>query len=142
LVNVLKFNWNEVHQLAEQLEHIQSEELIRRLDEFLGYPEFDPHGDPIPDDSGKIQHHSLLLHHLNQGEEARIAGIKNHQEEFLNYLEEKGLIPGKKIRMLQKNKFEKLYEIEIEKKRIVITEKIAANLYVKKLIYGRSNSSV
>ncbi len=98
LVEKLAFGWDEVHDLAEQLEHIQSSELVNRLDEFLGFPKYDPHGDPIPDQSGTIkcvEMKSIAL--LNAGDTGIIAGIKEHSSSFLQYLEKMDLKIGKKI---------------------------------------------
>lgn len=98
LVEKLAFGWDEVHDLAEQLEHIQSPELVNRLDEFLGFPKYDPHGDPIPDQSGmikRVEMKSVAL--LKTGDAGIIAGIKEHSSSFLQYLEKMDLKIGKKI---------------------------------------------
>ncbi len=98
LVEKLDFGWDEVHDLAEQLEHIQSVELVNRLDKFLGFPENDPHGDPIPNDNGTIKCINLKpVAALNPGEAGTIAGVKEHSPLFLQYLEKLGLVIGKKV---------------------------------------------
>lgn len=92
LVQVLGFAWDEVHDMAEQLEHIQSSMLIERLDTYLGHPHFDPHGDPIPDASGTV-HAALSIPLSDAPPESwlTIIAVANHDPEFLRYLEGKGL---------------------------------------------------
>ena len=88
LVEKLKFGWDEVHDLAEQLEHIQSKELTNRLDEFLAFPEFDPHGDPIPDKNGNFPTElTTTLNQFNEGKTLTVIGVKDHSSEYLNYLQ-------------------------------------------------------
>lgn len=98
LVEKLAFGWDEVHDLAEQLEHIQSPELINRLDKFLEFPKYDPHGDPIPDQTGIINCVEMKsIDTLNAGDAGIISGIKEHSSSFLKYLEKMNLKIGKKI---------------------------------------------
>ena len=97
LVDKLKFTWDEVHEIAEQLEHIQSEELTKRLSDFLGNPKYDPHGDPIPDEKGHIQPQSKhLLAELSETEVGVIVGVEEHSPTFLRYLDEINLGLGAK----------------------------------------------
>ncbi|HSI90051.1 MAG TPA: metal-dependent transcriptional regulator, partial [Adhaeribacter sp.] len=87
LVDKLKFNWDEVHEVAEELEHINSELMVRRLDEFLGYPKYDPHGDPIPTEDGHmIMKQQVLLAELEPGQAGSVMGVKDSQPIFLQYL--------------------------------------------------------
>lgn len=87
LVKKLKFNWDEVHEIAEQLEHINSEELIARLDNFLDYPKFDPHGDPIPNAQGKFTIRTQIpLSDLGIGQSGVLIGVKDNSDDFLQYL--------------------------------------------------------
>lgn len=91
LVNKMEFNWDEVHEVAEQLEHIQSEKLLDQLDKLLGYPKFDPHGDPIPDSEGKFPgSKSLVLSNCQPGENRVLVGVLNHSQAFLQYLDKIG----------------------------------------------------
>lgn len=106
LVNKLHFKWDEVHEAAEQLEHIHSEKLIERLDDFLGNPKYDPHGDPIPDKDGKITHHHTMLIDLQQEESALIVGVKNHSAEFLNYLDANKLVLGTEVTVIRMYDFD------------------------------------
>ncbi len=92
LCKKLDFNWNAVHEIAEQLEHIDSPELIDRLDKFLDYPSFDPHGDPIPDAKGKIKTGSRkLLSELKPGAQCRLVAVKDDSTAFLDYVNRLGL---------------------------------------------------
>ena len=99
MVEKLDFNWDEVHDIAEQLEHIHSKELIKRLDSFLEFPGFDPHGDPIPDEKGQIRERaeSILLVDLGQGESGIIIGVKDSEDRFLRFLEKQTLLLGTKV---------------------------------------------
>ena len=88
LVDKLEFQWDEVHDMAEQLEHIQSDKLISRLDRYLGHPDFDPHGDPIPDSHGNIKpNKNKLLSILEKHQQGICVGVKRSNKEFLQYLD-------------------------------------------------------
>ena len=98
LVEKLNFSWDEVHDIAEQLEHIKSEQLINKLDDFLGNPTEDPHGDPIPDAYGKIiKTEKLLLSELPQNQTGICVGVKDSSTEFLKYLDKNQIALGTKI---------------------------------------------
>lgn len=133
LVDKLKFKWDEVHDIAEQLEHIQSDELIRRLDEFLGKPKHDPHGDPIPDAKGVFQMQSYKeLSKCNIKDTLVFSGVKEHSKEFLQHISKLGFKLGASIRIISKNAFDNLIEIRIESgKSLFIGEKTAANILVE-----------
>jgi len=134
LVNKLGFNWDEVHEIAEQLEHIKSSLLISRLDEFLGFPKFDPHGDPIPDEDGIISSKPrMILSDLGAGEEAELVSMKDTGNAFLNYLDRIELKIGTKIRVLEIMEFDGSREILTNgKKRIAISQQVSDNLLVIK----------
>ncbi|WP_028980640.1 metal-dependent transcriptional regulator [Sporocytophaga myxococcoides] len=132
LVEKLKFNWDEVHEIAEQLEHIQSNLLIERLDEFLGFPPFDPHGDPIPNERGemKAKKHAPLsetdLH--NQG---KVIGLKETSPLFLQYLDKAGIYIGARIKVMDKIEFDGSLEILIDnKKTILVSSEVAKNILI------------
>ncbi len=128
LVEKLNFGWDEVHDLAEQLEHIQSVELVNRLDQFLGFPECDPHGDPIPDDQGTIKNYDLKpIAGLTAGESGVIAGIKEHSTLFLQYLERLDLVIGKKIWVKEVIPYDETVIIAIENDQKINISKAAAN---------------
>ena len=113
LVQTLNFKWDEVHVIAEQLEHIQSEELIERLDKFLEHPKMDPHGDPIPDTNGKISSaHLTALSELKEKETGVISGVAEHAVSFLQYLEKSGLNLGNSVQVLDKHEFDKSVDIK------------------------------
>ena len=107
LVEKLSFKWDEVHTMAEELEHISSSELINRLDTFLGFPDFDPHGEPIPDCDGNCKtaaHKPVSKGKLN--EQGIICGVTNQSASFLKYLEKNGLLIGTKIVIAEINDFD------------------------------------
>ncbi len=135
LVQTLDFGWEEVHDLAEQLEHVHSEDLINRLDAFLGFPKYDPHGDPIPDINGKITHSKAIM--LNQGDEGvvyKLLGIREDSHEFLQYLDKLGLGLGSLIEIKAKEPFDQSLQVRINKKSVhTFTSKVAALLNVVKI---------
>ena len=95
LVDKLGFQWDEVHDLAEELEHINNDLLSERLDAFLGNPTVDPHGDPIPDKDGNIQYHEdVSLDQLEAGQQGIIVGVTDHSTDFLQYLEKMAWLSG------------------------------------------------
>lgn len=132
LVEKLKFHWDQVHDIAEQLEHVHSEELISRLDNFLGNPDFDPHGDPIPDKHGKMKRtEKKLLSELQKNQQGVCVGVKESSGEFLQYLDKKQISIGTKIRVLGKEFFDGSMVILVGKDQFFISKKIAENLYVQ-----------
>lgn len=134
LVEKLGFNWDEVHEVAEQLEHIKSEKLTNELDKFLEYPKKDPHGDPIPDANGKFTvGDRILLSALKKGESGICVGVKDSSVEFLQYLDKNGISLGKEIRVLEKEDFDQSMLIKMEKNEIRISHQISTNLFIKTL---------
>ena len=132
LVDKLKFHWDEVHEIAEQLEHIHSEELIVRLDKYLGNPDFDPHGDPIPDKDGKVKStEKKLLSELNKKQRGVCVGVKETGSEFLQYLDKRNITIGTKIVVLGKEFFDGSMIIQVGKDQFFVSKKIAENLYVQ-----------
>ena len=132
LVEKLDFSWDEVHDIAEQLEHIKSEQLINRLDDFLGNPTEDPHGDSIPDRSGQIiKAEKILLSDLKENQSGICVGVKDTSSEFLKYLDRQEIALGSKIKVLSKEVFDLSVRIQLDEKEIAISNKIAANLFVK-----------
>ncbi|MDP1727511.1 MAG: metal-dependent transcriptional regulator [Bacteroidota bacterium] len=129
----LNFLWDEVHDVAEQLEHIQSEALIDKLDEYLGFPSHDPHGDPIPGRNGIIKVTKLLLlSDLETGKHGIISGVVNHSRLFLQYLQKNGLTLGRSIKILEINAFDLSVQIELDKvKKIHISNEVARNILIK-----------
>lgn len=134
LVDKLDFSWDEVHDIAEQLEHIKSEQLINKLDDFLGNPTEDPHGDPIPDAQGRIiKVEKQLLSELNESQVGICVGVKDTSSEFLQYLDKQGIALGSKIECLSKESFDLSLKIKVNEKELTISNKIASNLFVKLL---------
>lgn len=132
LVEKLNFHWDEVHEIAEQLEHIQSEELITRLDKFLGSPDFDPHGDPIPDKHGILKRtEKKLLSEVEKSQKGVCVGVKESSTEFLQYLDKKKISIGTKITVLGKEFFDGSMVIQVGKDQFFISNKIAENIYLQ-----------
>jgi len=132
LVDKLGFRWDEVHDLAEQLEHIHSEALTNRLDDYLGYPKADPHGDPIPDANGVFtKAKSILLSTMNSGSTGKFTGVTDHTAAFLNYLDKIGLSLGDTIKVKHVEEFDKTYTLVLKaKKEVVVSFKVANSLLV------------
>ena len=131
LVEKLNFHWDEVHDIAEQLEHIKSDELIVRLDKFLGSPEFDPHGDPIPDKNGNVKStDKKLLSELKKSGRGICVGVRETTPEFLQYLDKKKISIGTKISVLGKEFFDGSMVIQVGRDQFFISKKIAENVYV------------
>ncbi len=133
LVEKLNFSWDEVHDVAEQLEHIKSPKLIDQIDAFLGFPTHDPHGDPIPDKEGNLKTiEKSLLSTLLKNETGICVGVNDSSSEFLKFLDKKGITLGKKITVLEKEDFDDSLSIEIDGQKLSISNKIANNLYIQK----------
>ena len=132
LVQQLGFSWDEVHEVAEELEHVQSPLLMRRLDAFLGHPALDPHGDPIPAEDGAIRRpvHRLLAD-LCTGEFGTLAAVKNTSAPFLQYLDKVGLQLGALVEVLDKVAFDNSFEIRVNREHIaLISAEVSRNLFV------------
>lgn len=132
LVDKLKFNWDEVHEVAEQLEHIKSPLLIKRLDEFLGQPKFDPHGDPIPDEEGRFpEMQKFPLSDLKPGETATVVGLGETSSVFLKYLDKIHVALGSRVIVKEIVEFDNSYEISVNNRApIIVSAQIAQNLMV------------
>jgi DtxR family transcriptional regulator, Mn-dependent transcriptional regulator len=131
LVEKLGFRWDEVHEVAEQLEHINSKRLIEKLDEFLGYPKADPHGDPIPDRNGKLkQLHQVPLDQLKTGFQGSIVAVKDSDSNLLKYLDKIGARPGIKIKIIGKEDYDDSMEILLEDHRVFISKEVSQNILV------------
>lgn len=134
LVQTLEFGWDEVHDIAEQLEHVQSEKLVNKLDSFLGYPKFDPHGDPIPDVNGKFSaSKAILLVHGEEGVIYKLLGIREDSYEFLQYLDKIGLKLGTTIEIKMREPFDQSLQVRIDRKHVhMLTSRVASLLNVIK----------
>lgn len=128
----LGFTWDEVHEVAEQLEHIQSDKLIERLDKFLGFPKFDPHGDVIPSANAELEvEERTTLNEGSIGSIYLINGVKDNSPEFLQYASQLGIAIDHKITVLKRYEFDGSSEVEIEGKKMTLSQKVAENIFIK-----------
>jgi DtxR family transcriptional regulator, Mn-dependent transcriptional regulator len=129
----LGYAWDECHDLAEQLEHIQSDDLIDRLDAFLGKPKFDPHGDPIPDCDGNItERQQRLLSALTVGEKGVVVGVDEHSPSFLQHLNRIGVILGVKIEVLETFAFDGSVRLRLNAAtEIVVSDRVSNGIFLK-----------
>lgn len=131
LVEKLHFKWDEVHEMAEEMEHISSNELIDRLDEFMGFPTRDPHGDPIPDSNGNFKKNDLKsISAVDVNTCGTISGVKDHSTAFLQYLEKQGLTIGKKITIKEIITYDNAVILQMENKDVQISRDVAINLLI------------
>lgn len=132
LARKLRYGWDRVHDLAEELEHIGSEELIDRLDEFLDFPRFDPHGDPIPNSDGKFTlRQQLPLANLNPHQSGLVVGVREHSDAFLRHLDELGIALQKEIKVLEHFGYDQSMQVLIDGENRLISAKVAKNVLVK-----------
>mgnify|MGYP001305708782 FL=1 len=132
LVDKLGFGWGHVHNIAEQLEHIDSEELIDKLDAFLQFPKYDPHGDPIPGKDGIVEAlNQKLLIELQKSDKGIITGVKKGTPSLLNYLDKEKIKLGDSIKVLEIREFDGSFLILINGKKIMLSEKICQNLLLE-----------
>jgi len=132
LVEKLDFSWDEVHDVAEELEHINSEKLIDKLDAFLGFPTEDPHGDPIPNAKGEIKKmDKKLLSELKLNQKSICVGVKDSSSNFLKYLDKQQIALGSTIEIIEKESFDASLIVLVNGNEMNISNKIASNLYVK-----------
>lgn len=132
LVEKLRFNWDEVHDVAEQLEHIHSPLLVKRLDEFLGYPKFDPHGDPIPDENGEFNCKSREpLSSVEVGTYGIIVAVNDSSAPFLQYVDKIGLYLGAKVKIVSKEEFDGSLELIIDNhQKIFVSKEVSENIWL------------
>ena len=135
LVNKLQFGWDEVHPIAEELEHINSPILIEKLDAYLNYPKFDPHGDPIPDVNGKMEASKQInLIDLELNREAEVSAVGSQSTQLLELLRHKNISIGTVLEVIRKFSFDNSVEIRINKSETFsITRQSAQTLFVKPL---------
>ncbi len=133
LAEKLKFSWEEVHAVAEDLEHVSSKKLIDKLDEFLGFPRFDPHGDPIPDSNGKIEtSKQVSLRDLPFNKIATVCHVSDQSSEMLELLGHKKIGIGTKLEVKRKFSFDNSLEIKIRQQQpINISEQLSNNIFAK-----------
>lgn len=132
LVETLNFSWDEVHEVAEQLEHIQSNKLIDQLDAFLKFPTHDPHGDPIPDKNGNFKKtDKVLLSQINHNTNCICVGVKDSSSDFLKYLDRNSIALGTEIQVVSKESFDGSMILQIANTEKTISKEVSNNLYVK-----------
>jgi DtxR family transcriptional regulator, Mn-dependent transcriptional regulator len=138
LLEKLQFNWEEIHEVAEELEHVRSEKLTERLAAFLGYPATDPHGDPIPDATGKIGRiSSFTLNNIQAQKKLEVTGVADQSSKLLRFLSEKGISLGTRIEITGRNDYDNSIEIKLRNKApFIVSEQVAKNIYVK--TYGKN----
>ena len=129
---LFEFNWSEVHDVAEQLEHVKSKKLTNKLDHFLNYPKFDPHGEPIPSKNGIISPTKrVLLSEVPIKTKGIIMGVSTDESEFLDYLTQLNFKIGSKIKILDIILFDKSMKIQIGDKIEQISEEVTNNIHIK-----------
>ena len=133
LYRKLGFSWDEVHDIAEQLEHISSSELVRRLDQYLDFPRLDPHGDPIPDDKGKIKRPKRkLLSDCVEGNQGQLVGVKDSSVDFLRFLEDRKLTLGIGLEVRSVHHFDSSMDLVLvdSGKVLNVSDRVTKNLYI------------
>ncbi|MBX5439740.1 MAG: metal-dependent transcriptional regulator [Thermoflavifilum sp.] len=137
LVEKLGFGWDEVHHLAEELEHIRDERLTERLARFLEYPDVDPHGDPIPDAAGSMKAAPQIpLSHAPLRQPLKVAGVADQSAALLRFLQQKGIILGTRLRVLEVHEYDGSVEIKLLKHPpFTLSHQVATNIYVQ--AYGK-----
>lgn len=134
LFDKLNFSWDEVHEIAEQLEHIHSDKLTQELDRFLDYPQHDPHGDPIPNRAGFIQYsEKILLSTLQVGETARFVGVKDSSAVFLQYLDKRNIALGDLLTISFIEAFDQSMHVLINDSNHILSKQTINNIYVLKV---------
>lgn len=128
LGNVLHFSWQEINEIADQLEHVKSHKLIARIEELSGFPRVDPHGDAIPDQAGNIpQPLRKALSEVSIGKEGYISAVKDHSFDFLSFADKMDMKIGKAVKLLSKNNFEGLITVQTENGTHTLTSRSASN---------------
>ncbi len=132
LQDKLGYNWDEIHEMAEQLEHIQQEDLAERLDKFLGYPNYDPHGDPIPNSNGEMpKSFDTMLSQIEVGKTCRVVAVKDTSALFLQYLIQLSIGIGTKIKVIDKITYDGSINLQIGKDfKTTVSQKFAESLLV------------
>lgn len=135
LYEKLHFNWDEIHEIAEQLEHVQSDALTERLEKFLQYPQYDPHGEPIPDAMGKIPAlPNTLLSDINNKKWYTVIAVKDTSPEFLKYLQQISVQIGTKLKLIEKIPYDNSIKLTFSNNRqVIISGKIAENILVTEI---------
>lgn len=132
LYEKLDFTWDEVHEVAEELEHINSDKLILKLDKFLKFPKFDPHGDPIPNEKGEFPKiYNKTLFEIPIGKECKMVAVKDDSTSFLQYVVSVGLAINNKIKVISRQSYDMLTVIEVDGKEFSVSQKFTENIFVE-----------
>ena len=133
LVEVMGLGWEEVHDIAEQLEHVNSDRFYDRIDELLGYPKSDPHGEPIPDINGKVHARDrVALTSIDTGASVKIAAVADDEKSFLDHLNSKGLQIGDNVTIRRRENFDGSMAIMHKKKEIMLSQRVAERILVER----------
>lgn len=134
LVEKLGFRWDEIHEIAEQLEHVNSDALVEQLDKHLGFPKTDPHGDFIPDARGRFaKNANVPLISCQTGDWVRFTGVADHSNSFLQFLTKNNLSLGDELQVLQIEQFDQSFEVKINRKvKRIFSKDVVKNLLVVK----------
>jgi DtxR family Mn-dependent transcriptional regulator len=141
LYEKLEFSWDEVHEVAEQLEHIHSLKLVEKLDKFLDYPEFDPHGDPIPNKKGELKVlFKKTLADVAIGNSCKMVAVKDNSSSFLQYVVKVGLGINNEIMVVSKQEYDAITVIEVNGMQSSVSQKFTENIFVvcNSCIVGKS----
>lgn len=131
LVRVMGLGWEEVHDIAEQLEHVKSDRFYDRIDEMLSYPKNDPHGEPIPDSKGRLPARKRTpLHEANEGKQAIIVAVSVDEKSFLDHLNAKGLQIGDMVTLKRREVFDGTITLVKNKKEIILSHLVAEKIWV------------
>lgn len=131
LVDHLGFGWDEVHDVAEQMEHINSDVLVERLDQFLDHPKYDPHGGPIPDKDGNFPAPARVrLDELEVGRSSKVMGITDNSESFINHLNKMGLQLGTEFNLKERFDFDRSIEVQLNGRSMQLSHEVAKNIFV------------
>lgn len=135
LCEKLGYSWDECHELAEELEHIQDDELINRMERYLGNPKFDPHGDPIPDSAGNFAVRSqVLLSEMRAGDCGVVVGVQEHSTAFLQYLDRQMLNLGARIEVIEVFEFDDSVKLKLfGETDLIVSSRVSQNLFIKRM---------
>ena len=134
LVNHLNFKWDEVHDIAEQLEHIKSLELVNKLDAFLNFPSFDPHGDPIPNEAGEFPKTSAIpFCELPVKSRGKVVAVVMDEPSFLKYLDKLNISIGAQVEVIEVNEFDDSFDVKINDSQSHISLDVAKNILISLL---------
>ena len=135
LCEKLGYTWDECHELAEELEHIQDDDLINRLERYLGNPKFDPHGDPIPDSAGNFAvRQQVLMSEMRAGDCGVVVGVQEHSTAFLQFLDRQMMNLGARIEVLEVFEFDDSMKLRLNgESDLIVSSRVCQNLFLKKI---------